>query len=46
MDDTFGAKVVAKHGANVDVNRDAKKGINNDATLGAYDQSKNGIDMV
>ena len=46
MDDKLGTKVVAKHGANVGVNRYAKLDIKKDATLGANDEAKHGIDMV
>ena len=46
MDDKLGTKVVAKHGANVNVNMDVNLGIKNDATLGANDETKHGDDMV
>ena len=46
MDDKLGTKVVAKHGANVGVNRDVKLGIKKDATLGANDESKHRGYMV
>ena len=46
MDDKLGAKLVAKHGDNVNVNRDAKLGIRKDATLGTNDEAKHGVDMV
>ena len=46
MDKKLGAKVVAKHGANVGVNRDAKLDIKKDETLGANDKAKHGVDMV
>ena len=46
MDDKLGTKVVAKHGANVGVNRDAKLDIKKNATLGANDEAKHGVDMV
>ena len=46
MDDKLGAKVVEKHGANVGINMDVKLDIKNDATHGANDESKHGVDMV
>ena len=46
MDEKLDAKVVAKHGANVGINRDAKLDIRKDATLGANDEAKHGFDMV
>ena len=46
MDDKLGTKVVAKHGANVDINRDVKLGIKKNATCGANDEGRHGVDMV
>ena len=46
MDEKLGTKVVAKHGANVGVNRDAKLYIKKDATLGANDEAKHVVHMV
>ena len=46
MDKKLGAKVVAKHGANVGINRDEKLDIKKDATLGTNDEAKHGVDMV
>ena len=46
MDEKLGTKVVAKHGANVGINRDAKLDIKKDAILGANDEAKHGVDVV
>ena len=46
MDDKLGVKLVAKHGSNVGVNRDAKLGIKKDATLGSNNEAKHVVDMV
>ena len=46
MDDNFCTKLLAKHGANVEVNRDAKLGIKRDATFGSNDEANHGISMV